>query len=347
MRRWAGHPLWLLMMTRLKEFFREPEAVFWTYGFPLVMVIGLGIAFREKPIERFRVDVQEGPSAATLATALSADKRFDVETHNRDMWARHLRTGKNDVVVVPAENGRLEYHFDPTRPESSLARAAVDDYLQRQSGRRDPVITEDRKHEEPGSRYIDWLVPGLLGISILAGSLWGIGFVIVDMRIKHLLKRLAATPMRRSHFLLGTILSRLVFMIPEVLAILLFSRWAFDVRVNGSWFVLIGLIILGALSFSGIALLVACRARTIEAATGLINLFMMPMWMLSGVFFAYERFPEWAHPFIRLLPLTALNDATRAVMIEGVSLWGVMGQCAVVATWGIVCFGFALRLFRW
>src|SRR5262249_34802330 len=161
------------------------------------------------------------------------------------------------------------------------ARTAVDDALQRAAGRADPRPIQESTVREPGGRYIDFLVPGLLGMGIMGGGLWGVGFVTVDMRLRKVLKRFLATPMSKRDFLTAIILSRMVFLIPEVIVLLAFSYVVFGVRNFGTWPELLGLILLGSLSFSGIGLLVASRAKTIEAVSGLMNLVMLPMWIFS------------------------------------------------------------------
>ncbi len=251
------------------------------------------------------------------------------------------------MVPGSSEPASYEYVFDPTRPPSVLARNAVDDALQRAAGRTDVVKVSEQEFNEPGGRYIDFLVPGLLGMSLMGGGLWGVGFVTVDMRIRKLLKRFLATPMRKSDFLAGIMLSRLLFMIPEVLVLLVFARLAFDVRIFGSVLAVIFLIMLGAVAFSGLGLLVAARPRTLEAVSGLMNLVMLPMWLLSGIFFSSDRFPAVVQPLIKALPLTALIDALRAVMQDGASLASQWGPIANLAVWSVLSFVLALRWFRW
>jgi ABC-type multidrug transport system permease subunit len=335
-----------LLLSRLREFYREPEAIFWVYGFPILLAIGLGIAFRERPPEIVRVDVAESASARVLE-ALRADARFSAAPCSGDACAQRLRLGRTDLVVEADGDDALEYRFDPTRPESVLARARVDDALQRAAGRRDPVAARERPVTQPGSRYIDFLIPGLLGMNLMGGGLWGIGFVIVDMRVRKLLKRLVATPMRRSDFLLAMMASRIVFMLPEVALLLLAGRFLFQVQVHGSPVAVLALALLGAVAFAGLGLLVACRAQKIETVSGLMNLVMLPMWLLSGIFFSSERFPAVFQPAIRLLPLTMLNDALRAVILEGASLPSQTLRIAGLALWGAVSFALALRWFRW
>jgi ABC-2 type transport system permease protein len=343
------HPLVQIVLSRLREFYREPEAVFWVYGFPLLMIVALGVAFRNQPERAIAVDVEDGPTAATIQQSLATNERFQVRVDALETCRQRLRLGKTDLVVITSGTTQLgyDYWFDPGRPESALARSAVDNTLQRAAGRQDPIPVSDREMTDPGGRYIDFLVPGLLGMSLMGGGLWGVGFVTVDMRIRKLLKRLLATPMRKSDFLAGIMLSRLLFMVPEVLVLLVFSRIAFGVRNQGSVLSLLVLVLLGAFSFAGIGLLVASRAKTVEAVSGLMNLVMLPMWVLSGIFFSPDRFPEAAQPFIHALPLTQLIDSTRAVMLEGAALTSQVGNVAALAAWGGTSFLLALKLFRW
>jgi ABC-type multidrug transport system permease subunit len=335
-----------LLLSRLREFYREPEAIFWVYGFPILLAIGLGIAFRERPPEMVRVDVAESAPAKVL-DALRADAHFSAAPCTGEACAQRLRLGRTDLVVETNGDDALEYRFDPTRPESVLARARVDDALQRAAGRRDPLSAREHPVTQPGSRYIDFLIPGLLGMNLMGGGLWGIGFVIVDMRVRKLLKRLVATPMRRSDFLLAMMASRIVFMLPEVALLLLAGRFLFQVQVHGSPVAVLALALLGAVAFAGLGLLVACRAQKIETVSGLMNLVMLPMWLLSGIFFSSERFPAVFQPAIRLLPLTMLNDALRAVILEGASLPSQTLRITGLALWGAVSFALALRWFRW
>jgi ABC-2 type transport system permease protein len=340
-------PLGQLILARLREFFRQPEVIFWVYGFPILMVVALGIAFRNKPVEHISVGVQDSEYAWAVADALSTNAKFQIQRCEADNCRLRLRTGKTDLVVIGGAGPRYEYFYDPTRPESALARNAVDDALQRAAGRKDIAAAGDRELTEPGARYIDFLVPGLLGMGLMGGGLWGVGFVIVDMRIRKLLKRFLATPMKKYQFLSGIMLSRFMFMVPEIVILLLFAWLAFGVRVQGSLFAVMFFVLLGAFTFSGIGLLVASRANTLETVSGLMNLVMLPMWILSGIFFSSDRFPDVVQPFIKTIPLTPLINALRAVILEGASLPQLWSQAAILAAWGVVTFILALRWFRW
>lgn len=340
-------PLGQLMLARLREFYREIEVVFWVYGFPILMVVALGIAFRNRPVEQIRVDVEAGPYGQAAAEALAASPKFQVTVGSAEASRTRLRTGKTELVVKTGAGPEYGYLYDPTRPESLLARNAADDALQRAAGRADIAPTRDEEMNEPGGRYIDFLIPGLLGMGLMGGGLWGVGFVIVDMRIRKLLKRFLATPMKRYHFLAGIMLSRFVFMVPEVIILLLFGWLAFGVRIQGSIFAVIFLIVLGAFTFAGLGLLVASRAKTLEAVSGLMNLVMLPMWIVSGIFFSSDRFPALAQPFIKAIPLTPLINALRAVILEGHTLVQLWPEISILTAWGAGTFLLALRLFRW
>jgi ABC-2 type transport system permease protein len=260
---------------------------------------------------------------------------------------RALALGKVALVVAPRADGSLEYRLDPSRSESAIARARADDALQRAAGRRDPLANTVAEVREPGGRYIDFLIPGIVGMNLMSGGMWGVGFNLVDMRIKRLLKRLVAAPMRRPDFLAAHLTMRLVSMVIEVSFMLGFGHLAFGVPVRGGLLAVFAVGALGALCFGGLGLLVGSRARRMETVTGLMNVVMMPMFVLSGIFFSADRFPQVLQPLIRLLPLTALNDALRAVVLEGTPLPALSAPLAVLVIWTLLSFAAGLKLFRW
>ena len=345
MRDVRGWALLELTRVRLLEVVREPEALFWMFVFPVIMAIALGIAFPSRTTDTVIVGVVEGPGAAETVTAL----RTAAGVETRALAPRDVETAvRRASVQIVVEPGRPPtYRYDPARAESRLARRIVDDVLQRAGGRQDVWAPREEAVASAGSRYIDWLVPGLLGMTIMQTGLWGVGFSIVQSRTRKLLKRLVATPMRRSQYLLAQILARMVFLVVEAGVLLAFGRLVFDVPMRGSWLLVTVTIVVGALSFAGIGLLAASRAKTVEGLSGMLNLVILPMWILSGVFFASSNFPDALQPFIRALPLTALNDALRAVMLEGASARLILTELALLSLWGAGSFGLALRLFRW
>jgi ABC-type multidrug transport system permease subunit len=347
-RRWADRPLVQLTLMRAREFLREPEAVFWTFVFPVLMTVGLGIAFRSKPESAAKVAVlATAPGAEATVTRLSGNPLLEVQRLDDSAAARALRTGKVALVIVPQADSAVDYRFDDTRPEGIAARRLADDVLQHNAGRHDPIAVHETRLRETGSRYIDFVVPGLLGMNLLGSGVWGTGFAIVDARRKRLLKRLVATPMPKPAYLASYILSRIGLLVIEAGVLLLFATLVFKVPVRGALGTLALTCLLASLMFCGLGLLIASRARTIEAASGLMNLTMVPMWVFSGVFFSSTRFPAMAQPFVQALPLTAVNNALRANMLEGASLAQIAPELALVAAWLVICFVLAVKLFRW
>jgi ABC-2 type transport system permease protein len=347
-RRWRDHPLVQLTLARYREFYREPEAVFWVFIFPLLLAAGLGLAFRTRPADRTPVAVTAtSPGAAGLAAALGRDENLTVQMLGDSAAASALKTGRVALILAADTTGKVEYRYDAERPDGRTARLLADAALQRGAGRRDPIVTQDRRVREPGARYIDFVVPGLLGMNLMGSGIWGIGFAIVDARRKRLLKRLIATPMSRAQYLASFLLSRLTWLVLEVALLVGFAAWVFGVPVRGSLPGLALLCLLSSLAFGAIGLLVASRARTIEGASGLMNLVMLPMWIFSGVFFSASRFPDVVQPVIQALPLTAVVNALRLQILEGAGWQPLLPQIGIIGGWLIVSFVLALRLFRW
>jgi ABC-2 type transport system permease protein len=357
-------PLFQLYATRLRDFYRQPARVFWVYGFPTVLAIVLGLAFQNRPPAPIQVDLMQGPGSSWIKAALEAHNssleqeraagrpRLDVpavvfrEVSEAEAMKR-LNTGKTPLVIEPTGSESCAYRYDPTRPEAAAARETIDDILQRAKDRKDPVSTRNVYVTEPGSRYIDFLIPGLIAVNTMGGGLWGIGFLVVNFRIGKLLKRFVATPMPRRDFLLALLGARLTFLIPDLAVLLLLGTLMFHMPIRGNLGLVILVDVVGALAFAGIGLLVACRTSTTEAVSGLMNLVMLPQWLFSGVFFSSERFPDSVQPFIQALPLTQLAGGLRRVMLEGAGFLDVAPALAILAIWAIITFVLALRFFRW
>jgi ABC-2 type transport system permease protein len=340
-----GHPLMELTRARVLELVREPEAVFWVFVFPILLAAILGLAFRSRPPDAIPVAVVAGPNADARAAALAAGGDLEASVRAEADARQALARGR--VVLVISADDPPSYLYDPTQPESRAARLAVDAALQGAAGRRDAFTPTRSEITQPGGRYVDFLVPGLLGMNLMGTGMWGIGFALVVARNGNLLKRLVAAPARRSHVLGAQLTSRLIFLIPEAGALLLFAHYALDVPLRGSILLLIGISLLGALAFSGLGLLTAARPRTIEGVSGIMNFVMVPMWIFSGIFFSTERFPAAMQPFVQALPLTALNDALRGVMLESTGLVALLPELVLLAAWGTVSFALAVRFFRW
>jgi ABC-type multidrug transport system permease subunit len=341
----AHHPIVELTLTRLREFVREPEALFWTFIFPIVMSLVMAMAFPSRGAQPVPVGLAEGPGAEPIRQTLARAPGITVRDVARGGEQRALREGVVHVIVVPTDPPT--YRFDGARAESRTARLVVDDALKRAAGRADPWVAREEPVEVPGSRYIDWLIPGMVAMGIMSNGMWGVGFSIVQARMRKLLKRMVASPMRKSEYLLAQLLARLLFLGPEVAVPLGFGVVAFRMPVNGSIAAIAVVALIGSLAFGSIGLLLGSRARTFEAVSGLMNLAMLPMWLLCGVFFSASNFPQAIQPLIKALPLTALVTALRAVVLEGATLQVVRGELLLLAAWTVVPFAVALRLFKW
>lgn len=349
-RRFRDSSIVQLTKVRYLEFVREPEAVFWVFVFPILLAAGLGIAFRNRPAGVQKVAVvagAPGADAGAVAGALDRDSSLSAQLMDDSAAARALRTGQVALVVIPHGGDSVTYRYDDTRSEALSARLLTDHALQRAAGQEDPVATADSHVREHGSRYIDFVIPGLLGMNLMGSGIWGLGFAIVDARRKKLLKRLIATPMPRAEYLASFMLSRLFWLLLEVVTLVGFGVLVFGVPLRGSLAQLALICLVGSLTFGALGLLIASRARTIEGASGLMNLVMLPMWVFSGVFFSSSNFPRSMQPFIQALPLTAVNDALRANMLQGAGMGAVAGELGIALAWLVVCFVVALKLFRW
>jgi len=341
------NPLEELIKARIREFLREPGYVFWVFGFPLLMAIGLGLAFRSKAPEPPQIAVTDAVSAETTAVLLKS-KRVHTERLARHDAERQLARTKVDLVVdQPDPQGPLVFKLDTAQEKSLLARAITDDVLQRAAGRPDAVKIDEHRISEKGSRYVDFLLPGLIGLNLMGSSMWGIGFNLVLARKRKLLRRYAVTPMRRSHFLLSYFFSRSMFLVMELAVLIGFGRLVFGTQVQGSIAGLLVASVLGAAAFAAIGFLIGARLSSTEVAGGWMNFVQLPMWLLSGAFFSYERFPAWLQLPIRFLPLTAVNDALRRIYNEAGSLSSIGFELAVLAVWAILGFAVAIKVFRW
>ena len=334
--------LYQLTMVRFRLFLREPEAIFWRFFFPILLAVGLGIAFRNRPADVLQV----GATTVQLTQALAADKGLTATTVDEAEGTHELATGRILLLAIQRADG-VAYKYDDTNPDARTARLLADRAVQAAAGRQDAVQAGNELVHETGARYIDFVVPGLLGMNLMGSAMWGLGFAIVEARQKKLLKRLVASPMPKWQYLASFLLSRLAMLIIEITFFLGFAKVAFGVPFRGSLWQLALLCLMTSLAFSGLGLLVSSRAKTMEAVSGLMNLVMLPMWILSGVFFSATRFPAVIQPVVRALPLTAAIEAMRGNMLQGTGLGQMMPQVGLLAFWFLVPFLVSLRIFRW
>jgi ABC-type multidrug transport system permease subunit len=341
----ARHPVIELTRARLREFIREPEALFWAFVFPIVMSVALAVAFPAGGAKPVVVGIGPGPRADAVRGVLGAAPGITVRDVAPRDEARALREGEVHLVVIPTDPP--VYRFDPARDESRLARLVIDQALKRAAGRPEPWTAREEPQVVAGSRYIDWLIPGIIGMGIMSTGMWGIGFSIVQARIRKLLKRLVASPMRKREYLLAQMIARMAFLAPEVTVPLAFGALVLGMPIRGSAGAITVVCLVGAVAFTSLGLLAASRPRTFEAISGILNATMLPMWVLSGVFFSASNFPAALQPFIQGLPLTALIDSLREVILEGATVRDVGGELALLGVWAVVPFAIALRVFRW
>jgi ABC-2 type transport system permease protein len=345
-------PLAQLILSRIREFYREPSAIFWVYGFPLIMALVLGFAFESKPEEVIAVDMigdlettEKNPKAEALR---QLDKRLRVTVNDVETARNRLRADLTTLIVAP-DNSPSGYNleYDNNRPTSVQAKAALEAVLIRQANPSLVTPAATLMPQQTGGRYIDFLLPGLIGTNLMGGGLFGVGFLIVDMRVRKLLKRFLATPMKKTDFMLAIMSSRLLFTLLDIVILLVAGALFFKLKVYGNWLALAVLVVAGGMCFAGLGLVIASRAKTLESGSGLLNAIMLPMYLLSGVFFSASNFPDWAQPFIQALPLTALNNGMRAIINEGRGFDALGYPLLVLGAWGLGSFALAVKLFRW
>jgi ABC-2 type transport system permease protein len=340
----AYSPIVELTLSRVREIVREPELLFWSFVFPILMAVALAVAFPSRTAPAI-VGIEPGAGYDAARAILQAQPGIKLRDVPAGGESRALREGEVHLLLVPATPPT--YRFDPTRAEGRAARLLVDDALKRAAGRSDPWVAREAPVQVAGSRYVDWLIPGIVGMNVMGTSMWGIAFSIVTARMRKLLKRLIASPMRRRDYLLAQLLARVLFLAPEVIVPLAFGALVLGMPIHGSWMSIAVVSVIGALAFGAIGLLAATRIRTIEGISGLMNVIMLPMWILSGVFFSSSNFPDAVQPFVHALPLTALVDALRAVVLDGAGVSAVRGELTQLTAWAVVPFGLAVSLFRW
>jgi ABC-2 type transport system permease protein len=343
----AMNPLGRLISARIKVFFREPAALFWVFVFPLGLSLVLGTAFRDRPPDPARVGLPDDrPGHAELERILNDPEHFTVHTGTRADLDARLDRGALDIIAV-LDAGMLDVRFDPARQEARLARLMVAERVDIALGRKPVAELRETTAMPRGARYIDYLMPGLIAMGLLGSALWGVGYGMVQERSRKLMRRFATTPLSRTSFLLSYLVSRVLFLTIEIAFLVAFGAWAFGVEIQGSILLFALVALVGVLCFCGLAVLCASRTASVEVVSGYINALTLPMWLMSGTFFSWERFPEFLHPVIQALPLTALNDALRAITNHAAGPAEVLPQVAVLAAWGLIAFTAGVRLFRW
>ncbi|MDR1556890.1 MAG: ABC transporter permease [Tannerellaceae bacterium] len=363
-----NNQLYRLSVAQFLETIREPEVLFWGMIFPVLISIGLGLAFTQKSELKFQVlVVEEQPTELDSLLRIYAQPilRNGQEAHvwkvtdqvlgNTGFTFVHsdwrsaivaLKRGEADMIVSDSL-GKVAYHFDPHNSQAQLV------YLKLSSLIQSPVSVMDTGQSpvEPltlkGVRYIDFLVPGLISFGIMSSIMWGISYTIIERRSQKLLRRMVATPMKKSNFLIALMFVRILMNVVEALILFFFAWLLFDIHIQGNIGALVVLFLAGNLAFTGIGVLVSSRTSRTEVGTGWINAVTMPMMILSGIFFSYHNFPEWSIGLIKLLPLTALTDGIRSIFNEGGGWMEILSPSIALSLFGITCFIAGMRLFKW
>ncbi|HYG18508.1 MAG TPA: ABC transporter permease [Ohtaekwangia sp.] len=342
--------LYQLVLLNFRTFFREPAVLFWAVLFPIIMAWVLGIAFSEKG-ESVRTVYVIGEQ---IPPALQGEKVFGEQTGNPSRIrftpssAREaVQAIKRGIIAmyIEADADSVVYHFDPANADAQLTHLILESGLQEKtSGSNNTTI---RPLKTTGTRYIDFLIPGLIALGIMNACIWGIGWSLIETRMKKLLRRMVATPMKKSIFLSSAIVTRIVLGGFEIGLLLLFAWLYFGIEVTGSIGAFILVFLAGIFAFAGIAILIASRTAKTEVANGLVNLITLPMMILSGIFFNYHNFPDWAVPVIQVLPLTLLADSIRAVFVESAGFAEVLKPVIILLSTGLVTFIAGLKSFKW
>ena len=368
-----------LVSALFKELIREPEVLFWGIGFPILMSLGLGIAFTKKAdmvinvavVEAQGMDKQQDAGASRIEHFLEKNAeqvpgiedstvRYKIVIENDKMgntifffrktsWKAGLTLLKRGLLsmLISEKDGQIYYHFDPLNPTAQLTYLKLKGILSGGAIKTSESPLNVKPLTVSGSRYIDFFVPGLIAMGIMMSTMWGLSYRIIEMRSQKLLRRMVATPMKKSHLLIAMTLVRMLMNFLEALLLFLFTFLVFDIRIQGNLFALLLIFLAGNIAFAGIAIFISSRTDRTEIGNGLINIVVMPMMVLSGIFFSYHNFPDWAVPVIRKFPLTMLADGIRSVFIEGAGLDDVTLPFFLLLSIGITFFAVGLKMFKW
>jgi ABC-type multidrug transport system permease subunit len=358
------HPFFILTISHLKEFVREPGAMFWSFGFPILMAIGLGLAFSGKKeithgvaviasSDQKDVLVRNTFFGGYAPTDTIIEKRFENENGNTryifhiTSWENAERMMKRGVItsILTEGENRITYHYDPLNPEGELIQIQIANFFR--SGNLGQDTGSIKPLKTPGMRYIDFLIPGLMTMGVMMSVMWGVCYSLIEKRSKKLLRRMVATPMRKTDFMTSYWASRLILTLFDTVVLLTFAYYFFEVTIQGSISALILMFLAGNIAFFGLAILISSRTANTQVGNGLISLITTPMMVVSGIFFSYQNFPPWAVKVIQVLPLTKFTDEVRGIINEGAGIIDVLDGVAVLGIFGIITFFVGLRVYKW
>jgi len=367
-----NNSLYHLTTVQFKLFFREPGVLFWALIFPLLIAWVLGIAFAHKDEITRTIAVVVSSSSeeqsfhqkltgvgALTQINLHGKRGVEVISFNSTNQSKFrfvyvsqeeallmIKRGQAVLIIEEAPNSKtIHYQFDPQNAEAQMTQLLLEQLFRKQIENEPPVRMTPLSL--PGSRYIDFLIPGLMAIAIMNSCMWGIGWGLIEYRMKKLLRRMVATPMKKPFFFLSLFLGRLVLSGLEIMLLYLFARAYFDIRIEGSLLALLIVFFSGNVAFAGIAIFGSARPENTQSGNGVINAVTLPMMILSGIFFSYHNFPDWAIPVVQYLPLTLLADSIRSIFIEGAVTSDIISSALIMVITGILFFFSGLKIYKW
>jgi ABC-2 type transport system permease protein len=335
-----------LVLIQIKDFVREPEIIFWAVVFPIGIsgILGLAFASQEDTIRGIAIVKEQGnPHVVEEISKAVSSEKFAFFSCSEEEAILKLKRGEIDLYLKTQSEKKWSYHFDPKNSQGQLTYLMLEKEINQEKSIERPVEAVTSK----GNRYIDFLIPGLLALGIMNSCIWGIGWNLIDSRIKKLLRRMVATPMKKSTFLTAHMITRFIVIFCEASLLFLFARLVFGLEIQGSLLALLLVYIAGTFAFAGIAILTSSRASNTQVGNGLINAVVLPMTIVSGVFFSYHNFPDWIEVFVKYLPLTLLAESIRAIFNEGAGLAQVFGACVILFLIGLVTFVSGLKIYKW
>ncbi len=337
--------LWEMTKGRWREFRREPSAFFFVIAMPLLWMLILGHALQPSGEQTYKVGFMEhgetNPQEAELKKLLQSNAHVVVLSSAAD-----LKKG-NIPLYVELMNGVLLYHENTNHRDAVQTQRWLNDLIQTHLGRKDPMPHQIIRSDVGETRYVDFLIPGLLALSIFTTSLFGTGMTIVANRRENLLKRYAATPMNSFEYILSHIFGRFFIYLVEFSTIAIGGYLFFGFNVVGSWldYAVIGF--LGTATFTSLSTLFSSRTKNTAMYNGLVNLITLTMMFPAGVWFSRSNMPTWMQTFSEYLPLTALVEALRGVALEGLKLSHLSWPISILLLYTVGCALMARKLFRW
>ena len=358
--------LWGQIKIEMKLFLRDRQTVFWTYFFPSFLIVIFGLVFSNPNVIKFSagiVDEDVSAGSAQFIEGLNEISVLKLEKLTRAAAVEELKQNKKSVaIIIPrgfAENmenrrAQIELLHNPSQPQVlQVISSILQDYITKVNWRKvkiEPPIEITQTPVQAIRRktsYIDFLVPGLIGFSLMSTCLFTIGVVVVSYREKGKLRRLAVTPLPKAIFIGGQIINRYIIVLLQAVLLIGISYFVFHVQMVGNIFALLFALTVGMLAFISLGYSIASVAKTTESASGIANVLFFPMMFLSGVYFSVEGMPKFLRPLIEFLPLTHLVRAVRSIFNNGAQLIEVLPQMGILTIWMIICFAFSVKKFRW